>query len=330
MSNGLRTALCELLACDHPVLLAGMGGVARSELVAAVTEAGGYGFLGMVREGPDFIRSEITAVRQATARPFGVNLIPAATAPDLLEAEVAVCLEEEVHSVCLFWDVFPDVVARLKAAGILVLHQVGSVADAEAAIAAGVDALIVQGIEAGGHVRGQTPWAELLADIRSLTKLPLAVAGGITDGRGLAAAIQAGADGVCMGTAFLATVESFAHDYHKERILKARPGDTVHTEIFHRNWPMGAPVRVLANSVTRGEHGDPWREEATEIAREGDRPIYLFSTDSPLRNTVGDLEAMALYAGVGASRINDLPTAAERLRRVVADAAELLASGDAA
>lgn len=326
MKNGLQTALCDLLGCEYPILLAGMGGVARSELVAAVTAGGGYGFLGMVRETPDFIRSEIDAVRQVTARPFGVNLIPAATAPDLLEAEVAVCIAERVHSVCLFWDVFPDLVARLRAAGILVVHQVGSVADAEAAVAAGAEALIAQGVEAGGHVRGRRAWAPLLAEVRAFADLPLAVAGGIVDGDGLAAALRAGADGVSMGTAFLATRESFAHDYHKARILDAGAGETIHTEIFHRNWPEGAPVRVLENSVTRGERGDPWREEATEIAREGDRPIYLFSTDSPLRNTVGDLEAMALYAGVGAAAITDLPPAAERLHRVAADAAELLAA----
>lgn len=324
MKNGLQTALCNLLGSEYPILLAGMGGVARSELVAAVTAAGGYGFLGMVREAPDFIRAEIAAVRGATDRPFGVNLIPAATAPDLLEAEVAVCIAERVHAVCLFWDVFPELVARLKSAGILVVHQVGSVADARAAVAAGVDALIVQGVEAGGHVRGRTPWAALLAEVRAFTGLPLAVAGGITDGRDLAAALRAGADGVCMGTAFLATTESFAHDYHKARIVEAGEGETVHTDIFHRNWPKGAPVRVLANSVTRGERGDPWRAEATEIAREGERPIYLFSTDSPLRNTVGDLEAMALYAGVGAAHVTDLLSAAERVRNVVAEATEIL------
>ena len=328
MTDILHTALCDLLGARYPILLAGMGGVARSELVAAVTRAGGYGFLGMVREAPDFIEGEIRALRDATALPFGVNLIPAATAPDLLQAEVAVCLAEKVQSVCLFWDVFPDLVRRLKDAGIIVLHQVGSLADAEAALAAGADALIVQGIEAGGHVRGTTPWAALLPEVRALTRKPIAVAGGITDGADLARALRAGADGVWVGTAFLATRESFAHDYHKDRVVQS-PGETVHTDVFHRNWPKGAPVRVLPNSVTRGERGDPWAEDAIEIAREGGRPIHLFSTDSPLRNTVGDLEAMALYAGTGAGRVTGILPAGERLRRMADDAARILRGEDA-
>ena len=129
----LHTPLCDLLGCRYPILQAGMGGVARSELVAAVTEAGGYGFLGMVRETPDLIAREIDAVRARTDGPFGVNLIPAATDPDLLEAELSVCLKKRVHSLCFFWDVHADVVAIVKAAGCRVLYQVGSVEDAVAA-----------------------------------------------------------------------------------------------------------------------------------------------------------------------------------------------------
>src|SRR5687768_1354317 len=111
---GLRTLLCDILGCHYPILQAGMGGVARAELVAAVAQAGGYGFLGMVRETPELIAREIDAVRARTDRPFGVNLIPAATDPALLAAELAVCFEKEVHSLCFFWDVHRDVVGRAK------------------------------------------------------------------------------------------------------------------------------------------------------------------------------------------------------------------------
>ena len=103
----LRTPVCALLGCDYPVVLAGMGGVARSELVAAVSEAGGFGFLGMVREPPDLMRAEISRVRFATRRNFGVNIIPAATSPDLLEAQIEVLVEERVPTVALFWDFNP-------------------------------------------------------------------------------------------------------------------------------------------------------------------------------------------------------------------------------
>src|SRR5690606_1961020 len=103
--NPLHTPICDLLHCDYPILQAGMGGVARAELVAAVVQAGGYGFLGMVRETPELIAGEIKAVRARTNGMFGVNLIPSATDPALFEAELAVCLEHHVHSLCFFWDV---------------------------------------------------------------------------------------------------------------------------------------------------------------------------------------------------------------------------------
>src|SRR5450759_1016250 len=143
----LRTPVCELLGCDVPVVQAGMGGVARSELVAAVSKAGGFGFLGMVREPPDLIRSEIARVRVATSREFGVNLIPAATDPLLLEAELEVVIADHVAAVTLFWDLQPDVVRRLRDSGCLVLCQVGSVREAEDAVAAGAQILIAQGLE---------------------------------------------------------------------------------------------------------------------------------------------------------------------------------------
>lgn len=127
-----------------------------------------------------------------------------------------------------------------------------------------------------------------------------------------------------IGTAFLATRESFAHDYHKMRIVEAEPGDTVHTEAFHLNWPKGAAVRVLSNSVTRGEHGDPFGAGRHIIGEQKGRPIYLFSTDSPLRNMSGDFEAMALYAGEGAGLIKSVPPAAERLNAIVDEALAVL------
>jgi hypothetical protein len=117
----LRTQACVLLGCEHPVVLAGMGGVGRSELVAAVTQAGGFGFLGMVREPPSLIRREVEAVRRVTSKPFGANLIPAATDGDLLEQQLVTCIELGVPVVALFWDLSREVVRRLCDAGILVV-----------------------------------------------------------------------------------------------------------------------------------------------------------------------------------------------------------------
>jgi nitronate monooxygenase len=322
--SNLETPICRLLGCDLPVVLAGMGGVARSELVAAVSAAGGFGFLGMVREPPDLIRSEIDRVRAATTRPFGVNLIPAATDPDLLEAELEALTAAQVAAVTLFWDLRVDIVRRLRDSGCLVLCQVGSVREAEEAVVAGAHIVIAQGFEAGGHVRGHTKLANLVPEVVARVDVPVLAAGGIVDGRGLAAALRWGAQGVVIGTGFLATRESFAHDYHKQRIIEAQPGETVHTGGFHINWPSGASVRVLPNSTTRGEHGNPFFAERRIIGEEVGRPIYLFSTDSPLRNMTGDFEAMALYAGEGAGLIKSIPSAAERLNAIVDEAKRIL------
>src|SRR5215813_381211 len=108
----LKTQVCRMLGCDYPIVSAGMGGVARAELVTAVVAAGGYGLLGMVRESPELIRQEIEAVRARTDRNFGVNLIPYGTDPTLLDEELAACLEAKLHALCFFWDVRPDLIQR--------------------------------------------------------------------------------------------------------------------------------------------------------------------------------------------------------------------------
>lgn len=324
----LNTPICARLGCDVPSLLAGMGGVARSELVAAVAEAGGYGILGMVREPPALIGAEIDAVRARTTRPFAVNLIPAATDPVLLQAELAVCFDRAVPAMCFFWDVVPEAVAQAKAAGCLVLHQVGSLAAAKAAEAAGVDVLIVQGVEgveAGGHVHGTVAALVLVEQVARATSLPIIASGGFATGASLVAALALGAQGIHCGTAFLATRESFAHDDHKARVLGASAEDTVYTDAFALNWPPNAPVRVIGNSLTRalghdlmGHHPD--RLPRDVIAWDEGRPLLKFSTDSPLRTTTGDLEAMAAFAGQSVALIDTLPRAADRIATIVAEA----------
>ncbi|AXF24967.1 2-nitropropane dioxygenase [Burkholderia pyrrocinia] len=323
----LHRPVCDLLGCTWPIVLAGMGGVARAELASAVSAAGGFGFLGMVREPVALIRREVQQVRAATDRPFGTNLIPASTPPDLLDAQLDACIELRVPVVALFWDVMPAVVRRLRDAGVCVVHQVGSLDDARAAEAAGAQALIVQGHEAGGHVRGDRSLAALLPDVIGAARVPVLAAGGIVDGAGVAAAMALGAQGAMIGTAFIATHESFAHAYHKQRIVDAHEGDTLLTDIFHINWPRGAKVRVLPSSVTRGERGDPFGPERIAIGDEEGRPIYLFSTDSPLRTMTGDFEAMALYAGTGAGRIGAVEPAGDVLRRIALDAAAIVEKG---
>jgi len=324
MHSRLHTPVCDLLGCTYPILLAGMGGPARSGLVAAVTNAGGFGFLGMVRESPELITAEIAQVRAQTDRDFGVNLIPAATKPDLLEAEITACLAARVPVMALFWDLSAPLVKRLRDAGILVVCQVGSAREAEDAQNAGAQILIAQGVEAGGHVRGTIPLNQLLPQVLANADVPVIASGGIANGKAVAAVMAQGAQGAMLGTAFLATDESFSHPYHKQRIVEAKPGETVHTDAFHVNWPRGAFVRVLPNSVTKGEHGDPFAGNKQAIGTEGARTIWLFSTDSPLQSMTGDFEAMALYAGQGAGEITAIVPASQRMEDIVRDAVAAL------
>ena len=140
-------------------------------------------------------------------------------------------------------------------------------------------------------------------------------------------ALSLGAQGVVVGTAFMATHEAFAHDYHKQRLIEARDGDTLLTTDFHINWPEGAMVRVLNNSVTRGLRGGPKSGSREAIGDEEGRTIYLFSTDSPLRSMTGDFEAMALYAGEGVGRLQSIVSAEERMRSIVDEATAILTAG---
>lgn len=324
--GALHTPLCDVLGCDVPILLAGMGGVARWELAAAVANAGGYATIGMVREDPDLIAREVAALRAATDRPFAVNLIPAATEAGLLDRQIGRCLDLGVTDFSFFWDVMPDVVRRVKSAGCKVLHQVGSVEAARAAEAAGADVLIAQGVEAGGHVHGRLGTFILLEQVLRGAQVPVVASGGISSGAGLAAALVMGAQGIQCGTAFLATAESFAHDYHKQRVADARADETVLTDIFVLNWPAHAAVRVIANSVTEDlgfdllGH-DPDRLPREVIAHEDGQPQLRYSTDSPLRTTTGDLEAMALFAGQGVDAIDTVIPAADRIGQIIKDAA---------
>lgn len=321
----LRTPLCDLLGCEVPILLAGMGGVARSELAAAVARAGGYAMLGMVREDPDLIEREVLALREATNRPFAVNVIPSATEPSLLDRQINRCLDLGVRHFTFFWDPMPEVIGRLKREGCLVLHQVGTVEAAVAAEAAGADVIITQGIEAGGHVHGRIGAFALAEAVLDRAQVPVVVSGGIGSGRGLAAALALGAQGVQCGTAFLATDEAWAHDYHKTRVVQADGADTVLTDVFVLNWPKGAAVRVIGNSITErlGDDlmgHDPATLPREPIAMDGGQPLLRYSTDSPMRHTTGSLEEMALYAGQGAGMIRDVIPAGDRLRRMVEEA----------
>lgn len=318
-----------LVGCRHPIVLAGMGGVARSDLVAAVSRAGGFGFLGMVGEPPALIRREVKALRAGGIENFGVNIIPAATDPPLLAEQIATIVDLGVPAVCLFWEIDADVVRRFRDAGLLVFYQVGSPEEAASAARAGAQVIIAQGFEAGGHVRDNWPLRRLLPAVIETVDLPVLATGGLATGADLVTARALGASGVVLGTALMAAEEAFAHPYHQQRLLAAEAHDTLLADMFHINWPRGARVRVLKGPVTDGALGDPWREERQVIGEEEGRPIYLFSTDSPLRSMTGDFSAMALYAGTGVGAITAIRPAAAIIGDIVREAETLLAVAEA-
>jgi NAD(P)H-dependent flavin oxidoreductase YrpB (nitropropane dioxygenase family) len=236
-------SLLERIGVEAPVVQAGMGGgLSRHELAAAVSEAGGLGTIAV--SGAAAIRRELAAARALTGRPLAVNLLLPFARRDWFSAAA------EADVLVTFWGR-----PRRRTAGVWV-HQCGSPVEAQAAYAAGADAVIVQGVEAGGHVRGEAPALELLEQVRGVLprRYPLLLAGGIADREDVRRALEAGAVAAVAGTRFLLTEESRAHPEYRRRLLDAK--STILTELFGAGWP--APHRVIANAATeRWLEGDP-------------------------------------------------------------------------
>ena len=326
------TPLARKLGVELPIFSAPMGGgTAGPELTAAVSNAGGCGLLGLGGLPAPAVPELIRATRAATKRPFGAGLLLPLLDPEALEA----CLAADLACLVLFWgDVAPFVV-RAQRRGTWVIAQVGSVAEARAAARAGADAVIAQGFEAGGHVRGTTSLsALLLAVVAALKLLPVLAAGGIATGAGVAAALVAGAQGVVVGTRFLASPEAAASDEYKRRIVAAGAEDTVCTTLFDGGWP-DAPHRVLRNRAVR-----EWQAAGSPApgARPGEGSVIgkvrlgparvevpRYSAMSPLASFEGDHELAALYAGESCGLIDELKPAARIVRDLVREADRALA-----
>jgi NAD(P)H-dependent flavin oxidoreductase YrpB (nitropropane dioxygenase family) len=256
----IRTPLCDVLGIDVPIGSAGMaGGTARARLAAAVSEAGGLGGLGGIyREGPEYLRQQIRLTRDLTSRPFSVNLwvYLLDVAPQFLD----VCIEEGVPSVTLTFGDPGDYAKRAKDAGLIVLHQVQTIAQAKRAAEAGVDAIIAQGGEAGGHTGSVATMALVPQAVDVARGIPVIAAGGIADGRGFAAALALGAQGVIMGTRFVTAEEAepAAHG-HRESIIAATADDTVYTDVFDimdgLRWPEGISGRTIRTPFAQEWHG---------------------------------------------------------------------------
>src|SRR5689334_1080708 len=248
----LRTPLCDLLGVEHPILLAGMGGVSYAELAAAVSNAGGYGVLGMAGTSTRFIEEQMKKVRSLTDKPFGVDLL--AATPDALTKAVDVIIGEGASSFVAGLGVPMPIIEKLKTAGLKVMVVCGAVKHAVKAEQAGCDAVICQGGEGGGHT-GLVGTLPLVAQAVEAVKIPVVAAGGLHDGRGLAAALALGAQGVWMGTRFIASREAHAGDLYRQAVVEAADEDTVRTRCYS-----GKPMRVRKNPYV-----DDWESRPAEI-----------------------------------------------------------------
>jgi enoyl-[acyl-carrier protein] reductase II len=262
----LHTPLCDLLGVKHPIMLAGMGGVSYAELAAAVSNAGGYGVLGMAGRTPEFIRDEMRKVKGLTDKPFGVDLL--AASPESLTASVEIIIEEGASSFVAGLGVPMPIMEKLKKAGLKVMVVCGAVKHAVKAEQAGCDAVICQGGEGGGHT-GLVGTMPLVAQAVEAVKIPVVAAGGLYDGRGLAAALSLGATGVWMGTRFIASTEAHAGELYRQAILEAADEDTIRTRSYS-----GKPMRVKKNPYveeweTRPQDIQPFPMQAMLSSRAG-------------------------------------------------------------
>ena len=365
MRDVLRTALCDLLGIEYPVIQSGMGNVAGPDLVAEVSRAGGLGILAGLNVPPEELRNRIRHVRELTDRPFGVNLwlhpelrppadpgtiaddrlaavhsvlnrfrgrlgLPAraerpGAVPDIISAQVEVILEERppVFSIGL-GDPGPDLVARCRAQGVKVVAMVATVEDARAVAASGVDLIVAQGSEAGGHrstwVKRRSPDAAsvgtmaLVPQIVDAVEVPVVAAGGISDGRGMVAALALGAVGVLLGTRFVATRESVAPEFWKKSLLEREGDDTMVTDAFSGLWN-----RTLRNTYTAEYQasGAPvlppllQTRAAQDVVEEARRR--------------GEGEYFPMLAGQGVGLVRDLPGAGEVVETIVREARVVLA-----
>lgn len=330
--TALRTGLCSLLGIESPIIQAAIGNATCPELASAVSNAGGLGMLALSWTDLATVRNTIRKTRDLTDRPFGVNLV--LDFPQ--EERLAACLDESVRVVSTFWGDPAPYRSAIRDSGAVHLHTVGSAAEAKRAADAGVDVIVAQGWEAGGHVVGQVSTLALVpAVVDAVDPVPVVAAGGIADGRALAAVLALGAQGAWIGTRFLLASEANAHDVYRERVIAAAETDTVWSKAFDGGWP-DANHRVLVNStvVTWQQAGSPRRPnrpgEGDIVAHDTDgHPIERYWFDEPGRGVTGHVEALPLYAGQGvamvhrespaATIVHDLINAADRTCDTVHD-----------
>lgn len=320
----IQTPICKHLGIEYPIFQAGMGWVARAALAAAVSEAGGLGVIGAgSSSSADELRQEIRGVKARTDRPFGVDILFAtikaegeavARYTDQVQAMIEVVLDERVPVLISGLGSPRDAVGPAHDRGIYVMSVVGAVRHAQKAVQDGVDAVIATGCDGGGHV-GSVGTAALIPAVVDAVRVPVLAGGGLADGRGLAAAMAFGAQGVWMGTRFIATAEARAHQNYKDRIGATDTAGTVVTRAHS-----GKTCRLIRNAFTASWEGR--EDEILPFPLQGMKVGHPASERGRLQ---GDVENGVLPAGQSCGLIHDAPPAGDIVRRIAAEAEAVLA-----
>ena len=314
----MRTRLTDVLEIEHPVMLAGMGGVSYHRLVAAVSEAGGFGCLGASTMSHEEMNAEIAAVRERTDKPFGVDLLTAA--PQDMVAKVTDIIDGGATVFVAGLGVPRDVVELCHSRNVLVVSMCGKVRHAIAAVEAGCDLVVAQGTEAGGHT-GKIATFALVPQIVDAVgaRVPVVAAGGIVDGRGLAAALALGADGIWVGTRFIATPEARAVPGYKDALLRTHEDGTTITRAY-----TGKTCRVVENAYTKAFEADggtpePFPMQVIKSMQDGANHL---GGDENTPDVDPDREFWPAGQGVGA--IDELVPAGELVERFVREAEQAM------
>jgi enoyl-[acyl-carrier protein] reductase II len=308
-----RTPICDLFKIEYPIFLAGMGQVAYAEVCAAVSEAGGFGTLGMVGASPQQIRSEMRKVKARTRKPFGVDLLQAL--PDQVEAAIDVIIEEGAAAFIAGLGIPGPVVGRCHDGGVQVVSMCGTVDHARRAEDAGCDVVVAQGTEAGGHT-GKVAAMALVPQTVDAVRIPVLAAGSIVDGRGFVAALALGAQGIWMGTRFIASSEARAARQFKERVVDARGTDTVVTRCYS-----GKPMRVIVNPYVAEQehHPDGIKRFPEQLINSAMAGVMNYVDDAST-----DPQRTCMPAGQGIGGIHDIVPAGEIVARVLREAHEVV------
>jgi len=329
----MATALTELLGIDVPIVQAPIGGFAQPPLASAVSNAGGLGTLALSWLAPEEVGPTVEATQALTDRPFGINLVLEWPQHERLRA----ALDAGARFVSLTWGDPSPYVRSIHDVGGLVALTVGSAREAREAVAAGVDVIVAQGWEAGGHVRGEVATLPLVrAVVDAVHPAPVVAAGGLADGRGLAAVLALGASAGWYGTRFVMCEEALSLPRYRELLAAADETSTLHTSLFDIGWP-NAPHRVLRTPMTdaweRAGRPSPGQRpgEGDVVARWSDgTEIVRYDTTSPRAGLEGDIDALSLWAGQSVGSIRNVMPAAEIVRTIMEDARAALGSAASA